>query len=478
MRLMTSTFSTRLAFQKGLIVVAAVCFLQLGLAMTTVAQEAATVTIAPGGIEVAPNATGVTFMLLRIAGPEGQIVCDQSSNGSPIQWSPPRGAQDGFYNYEVRVGYAGKQTEPRDETEPPPLPGWPPTESGTFLIEGGAIVPPVEEEVGLLKDVSSFTKTAFAKVMDFLISPVFADQVILDDLIVDGSECLGFDCINGESFGSDTLRLKENNLRIKFQDTSSSAGFPSNDWQLTANDSNSGGGNYFAIDDIDGGRTPFKIEAGAPSSALHVDDYGRIGVGTSIPVTQIHVVTSNTPTLRLEQDNSAGWGAQAWDLVGNESHFSIRDATNEDKQPFRIQPNTPTNTVYLKSDGNVGIGTSSPTERLHVAGNALISGNLELGSSRAFKKNIQPLEAKAAVDTLKALKPVSFNYKIDPTETSIGFIAEDVPDLVATNSRKSVSPMDIVAVLTKVIQEQQRTIDELSRRIGDLEKEEDGLAGL
>ena len=111
-----------------------------------------------------------------------------------------------------------------------------------------------------------------------------ADQVILDDLIVDGSICAGLDCVNGESFGFDTLRLKENNLRIKFQDTSSSASFPSNDWQITANDSSNGGLNKFSIDDIDGGRTPFTIEASAPSHSLYVDDGGRMGFGTNTPV--------------------------------------------------------------------------------------------------------------------------------------------------------------------------------------------------
>jgi hypothetical protein len=35
----------------------------------------------------------------------------------------------------------------------------------------------------------------------------------------------------------------------------------------------------------------------------------------------------------------------------------------------------------------------------------------------------------------------------------VGFIAEDVPDLVSTKDRKGLSPMDIVAVLTKVVQE-------------------------
>ena len=27
---------------------------------------------------------------------------------------------------------------------------------------------------------------------------IVADEVILDDLIVDGSTCIGFDCVNGE----------------------------------------------------------------------------------------------------------------------------------------------------------------------------------------------------------------------------------------------------------------------------------------
>ena len=84
------------------------------------------------------------------------------------------------------------------------------------------------------------------------------------DLIVIGRLCVGLDCTSGESFGFDTIRLKENNLCIKAQDTSSSASFPSNDWQITFNDSANGGANKFSIDDIDGGRTPFTIEAGAP----------------------------------------------------------------------------------------------------------------------------------------------------------------------------------------------------------------------
>ena len=193
-----------------------------------------------------------------------------------------------------------------------------------------------------------------------------ADFVIIDDLIVDGSACIGFDCVNGESFGFDTIRLKENNLRIKFDDTSTAASFPRTDWQLTANDSANGGLSKFSIDDISGSRTPFTIEANAPSHSLYVDDGGRVGFGTSTPVVELHVVDGDTPTLRLAQDGSSGFAPQTWDVAGNETSFFIRDATNGSTLPFRIRPGASSNSLVIDTDDDVGVGTLSPSEALHV----------------------------------------------------------------------------------------------------------------
>ena len=204
------------------------------------------------------------------------------------------------------------------------------------------------------------------------------DQVILDDLIVDGSACIGFDCVNGEDFGFDTIRLKENNLRIKFMDTSVGA-FPSNDWQLTANDSASGGANKFSIDDVDGARTPFTIEARAPSHSLYVDDGGRLGLGTSTPSVEIHSTNGDTPTLRLEQNGTSGFGPQTWDVAGNETSFFIRDATNGSTLPFRIRPGSASNTLVIDS-GNVGVGTLTPDTKLDVDGGSS-DATLKLQSS-------------------------------------------------------------------------------------------------
>ena len=208
---------------------------------------------------------------------------------------------------------------------------------------------------------------ALIGLVGFVAAPVAADQVFLDDVIIDGSACVGFDCVNGESFGFDTLRLKENNLRIHFQDTSNSASFPSNDWRISINDTTNGGANRFSIEDTDGGRLPFTIEAGAPANALYVDDGGRLGLSTSTPVVELHIVDGDTPTLRLEQDGSSGFTPQTWDVAGNETNFFIRDATNGSTLPFRIQPGAGTSSIFIGNDEQVGINAgTSPDARLDV----------------------------------------------------------------------------------------------------------------
>lgn len=122
--------------------------------------------------------------------------------------------------------------------------------------------------------------------------------------------------------------------------------------------------------------------------------------------------------------------------------------------------------------GYVGIGTTSPSHLLQVgSGGAYSDGTgWYTGSSREYKQNIKELSTEEALFAFNNLNPVTFKYKIDNTQTHAGFIAEDVPDLVAAKDRKGLNPMDIVAVLTRVIQEQQKKLSELSEKISSLEK--------
>jgi hypothetical protein len=195
-----------------------------------------------------------------------------------------------------------------------------------------------------------------------------ADTVIPDDLIVQGSACIGLDCVDGESFGFDTIRLKENNTRIHFQDTSTSPGFPNHNWQLTANDSASGGLNKFSIEDLTAATVPFTILGSAPTNSVFVDSSGRVGLRTSTPVLDLQITTGNTPAQRLEQTTSGGFTAQTWDVAGNEANFFVRDVTSGSRLPFRIRPGAPTSSIDIAATGNVGMGTANPATKLHVVG--------------------------------------------------------------------------------------------------------------
>jgi len=275
-------------------------------------------------------------------------------------------------------------------------------------------------------------------------------EVIPEDLIVQGSECIGFDCVSGESFGFDTLRLKENNLRIKADDTSATSSFAQNDWQLTFNETANGGLNKFSIDDITGGKTPFTIEAGAPSNSLYVDDGGKLGVGTSAPAVEVHVVDGDSPTLRLEQDGSSGFGAQVWDMASNETNFFIRDTTNGSTLPFRIRPGAPTSSIDISADGDVGIGTASPLDDLHISDagparlrltNTSITPDAVKANHWSFNSN-GTLRISADADAPEFILDNSGNLKILGALTTAGGVT---PDYVFQPEYKLMSLDDVEA---------------------------------
>ena len=129
-------------------------------------------------------------------------------------------------------------------------------------------------------------------------------------------------------------------------------------------------------------------------------------------------------------------------------------------------------------NGFAGFGVSTPSYPIHLTSGARCTtgGVWTNASSREYKDNIKELSSDQALLAFNKLNPVTFNYKADSTEKHVGFIAEDVPDLVATPDRKALSTMDIVAVLTKVmqeqnkiVQEQQKTIAELNEKVSRLE---------
>ncbi|HEY5839796.1 MAG TPA: tail fiber domain-containing protein [Pyrinomonadaceae bacterium] len=296
---------------------------------------------------------------------------------------------DGVYSYELRLASApsdaakkarGKDDDPENERagrKRAPVPAS--TQSGSFAVVNGSIVVAGGSEPEQKRDAKASTRpaprtTASANVLQRIRNNHRAffmpDDVIPDDLIVQGSACVGLDCVNGEVFGFDTIRMKENNTRLQFDDTSTSAGFATNNWQIRANDQASGGSSFLGF--VDQGATGNsetgtiigRFDAGAPANSFRVSSNGKVGLRTATPVLDIHMNTSDTPAVRFEQNNSGGFTAQTWDIGANEANFFVRDVTGGSRLSFRIRPGAPTSSIDISADGDVGIGTAGPNARL------------------------------------------------------------------------------------------------------------------
>lgn len=115
--------------------------------------------------------------------------------------------------------------------------------------------------------------------------------------------------------------------------------------------------------------------------------------------------------------------------------------------------------------------------KVTIAANGNVTGTSFISSSsRDLKDKIADLPSDKAAAALRELNPVEFVYKDDETaDPRIGFIAEDVPDLIAEPDRKSVPVMDVVALVTRVVKDQQQTIDEQKMSIAQQQKTIDEL---
>jgi len=187
------------------------------------------------------------------------------------------------------------------------------------------------------------------------------------------------------------------------------------------------------------------------SSRMVLGSDGRVGIGTDSPGWPLEVETTGEPALFVLDRTD---GAMAYMGAGH----TFVNMGSASWNHLRLMVNGAWKT-QLNTDGT-----------LHMASGAYcnIGGKWIDSSSREVKDDIKDLTADEAVEALAGLEPVKYCYKADSSDEHVGFIAEDVPGLVAAKDRKGMSAMDVTAVLTKVLQEQQRLVEEQQREIVEL----------
>jgi len=431
-------------------------------------------------------------LVLTVAGPGGLYVQREFASGEIPSFSShdiqDGRLPDGVYAYELRaVSRQGqelreklaKTRETGDDSslselqKGARLPEKLLVQSGHLWVQGGGFVdkvpaqplPPTQSKPASQPPLSNIA----AK-----------DYFVADDLVVQGRACIGPECT---AVGpTDPLLTLKGGLfdlyQIKFDNTGCCHP-TARDWAIQVDDSNEVTGD-FLIRTLDfTPKIPFRIGADAPDNAFTILFNGSIGLGTLTPAVHLDVKANDAgkATERLQNSSATGYSGieylnQAGTVIsflGVDNAASTTRLNSTNSYPLVILTNS-VERMRVTSGGNVGIGTASPTHPLEMASGAHVTtgGVWTNASSRELKRDIHSLGTEEALSALSALEPVRFHYKSEPADEYLGFIAEDVPDLVATADRKTLSPMDLAAVLTKVVQEQQKAIVDLRATVASL----------
>ncbi len=212
--------------------------------------------------------------------------------------------------------------------------------------------------------------------------------------------------------------------------------------------------------------------------------YGNVGIGTSSPNRELEINGGNA-----ENGLRVAWGPTYPTVYGEILHggsggFKLNaEAGGGGWADMSFQTNGTTR-MFIESVGNIGIGTTAPTQLLDVNGNARFraigsgayagpvnrtsDGTLTTATSDGrLKENVHTLQN--SLDKVMQLRGVSFTWKSNPEMGKrIGFIAQEfekvIPELVFTNAQdgyKGINYAEVSAVLVEAIKELKMENDRL-----------------
>jgi hypothetical protein len=178
-----------------------------------------------------------------------------------------------------------------------------------------------------------------------------------------------------------------------------------------------------------------------------IDSAGNVGIGTSSPQKHLQIEGSTPdPAVRIKDSGETG-----------DHHLDVYQAYNSYIMAthglnFDINGESQGDALAIKIDGNVGIGTTNPSQKLHVMGNVQADSFI-CNSSKNLKKDIRELSQEEYERILKSIKELGlyhFRYKTEPDNQKphLGLIAEYSPAQILSENGKGVSLSDYINFLT------------------------------
>ncbi|HTK81664.1 MAG TPA: tail fiber domain-containing protein [Bacteroidota bacterium] len=207
---------------------------------------------------------------------------------------------------------------------------------------------------------------------------------------------------------------------------------------------------------------------------IHIDGAGHVGIAAATPQHTLQIGDSFDGHLGI--DVSDGSPDAGFIRFGDNTGWKLFLGRARESSGGILNTGATGAVMTIIDQGNVGIGTTTPSQRLQVIGNICATGTIGSCSDMRYKKDISPLSS--SLTKVLSLRGVSYNWRSDEfseknftKDRQIGLIAQEVeklyPEVVQTdaNGYKSVDYGRLTPVLIEAIKEQQKEIDDLKAMI-------------
>lgn len=226
----------------------------------------------------------------------------------------------------------------------------------------------------------------------------------------------------------------------------------------------------FRIRDLESGRTPFRIDSGAPGSSIRVSSDGNIGVGTSAPDHSITVQRDDGSARVVVSDTEPTDSQQMMFELAAEGNPQFRFSNNATDKVwnFRTQDYAEcsqgtTCFVINKRRGPRFIFTED--------GDMFIEGSYEHSSSETVKQAIEPLDESEIIRRISNVGIHEWSYTNNPDIRHIGPMAEEFYAAFGLgSSERSISASNMAGLGLAGIQALEARNRELEERLAKLEK--------
>lgn len=114
---------------------------------------------------------------------------------------------------------------------------------------------------------------------------------------------------------------------------------------------------------------------------------GKVGVGDTTPDELLTIKGGSNPKIHIKNtvEDDAGIKFSDYDAVSTQNFEILYNSSTQD---LRFRSDSVNNLLYLKDDGDVGIGTDSPSNKLQVAGTLRATGNVDFDSNLNVDGNV------------------------------------------------------------------------------------------